>query len=82
MSSFPLHCEHDRVLDLDPARTALIWDSPVTNTHNVRISYRQLLDDVQTLAGVLRGLGIEKGDRVLVYSERLPPFLYSRRTHA
>ena len=50
-------------------QTAIIWDSPVTDTYNYRISYAQLLKDVQVLAGVLRGMGVEKGSRVLIYSE-------------
>ena len=50
-------------------QTAIIWDSPVTDTYNYRISYAQLLKDVQVLAGVLRGMGVDKGSRVLIYSE-------------
>lgn len=52
-------------------QTAIIWDSPVTETYNKRISYAQLLKDVQIFAGVLRGLGVKKGDRVLIYSTLL-----------
>jgi len=52
-------------------QTAIIWDSPVTDTYSHRTSYAQLLKDVQVLAGVLRGMGVEKGSRVLVYSRSL-----------
>lgn len=49
-------------------RTAILWDSPVTGSKE-KISYRKLLDEVETLAGVLREEGVKKGDIVLVYSK-------------
>ena len=52
-------------------RTALIYDSPVTGT--VRsYSYAQLLDEVARFAGVLAGLGVGRGDRVVVYMPMVP----------
>lgn len=35
-------------------------------------TYRQLNDEVNKFAGVLRSLGVEKGDRVTVYMGRIP----------
>ena len=52
-------------------RIALIWDSPVTGTV-ARFTYRQLRDEVARLAGVLAGLGVVKGDRVLIYMPMVP----------
>ena len=46
---------------------AIIWDSPVTESKE-RYTYNQLLQEVETLAGVLREEGVRKGDVVLVYS--------------
>ena len=46
---------------------AIIWDSPVTGSKE-RYTYTQLLSEVETLAGVLREEGVQKGDVVLVYS--------------
>ena len=46
---------------------AIIYDSPVTNTQET-ITYKQLLLEVEILAGVLREEGVKKGDVVLVYS--------------
>ncbi len=46
---------------------AIIWDSPVTGSKET-ITYKQLLLEVETLAGVLREEGVKKGDVVLVYS--------------
>jgi propionyl-CoA synthetase len=49
-------------------RVALIYDSPVTDT----VTYRQLRDRVARVAGALKGLGVEKGDRVLIYMPMVP----------
>lgn len=48
--------------------TAIIWDSPVTNTKQ-KFTYKQLLSEVETFAGVLREQGVRKGDVVLMYSK-------------
>jgi propionyl-CoA synthetase len=50
---------------------ALVYDSPVTGTVR-RFSYRELLDQVARFAGVLAGLGVGKGDRVVVYMPMIP----------
>jgi propionyl-CoA synthetase len=47
---------------------AILYDSPVTNTKQ-RITYQQLLDEVEVFSAVLREEGVKKGDVVLVYSE-------------
>ncbi|MEO1889207.1 MAG: propionyl-CoA synthetase [Cycloclasticus sp.] len=52
-------------------QAALIYDSPVTNTKRT-YSYQELLDEVAKLAGVLTGLGVTKGDRVLIYMPMIP----------
>ena len=52
-------------------QTALIYDSPVTGTSR-RYTYRELLDQVARFAGVLQGLGVTKGDRVVVYMPMIP----------
>jgi propionyl-CoA synthetase len=50
---------------------ALIYDSPVTNTQRT-YTYADLLDMTARLAGGLRGLGVEMGDRVLIYMPNMP----------
>jgi len=50
---------------------ALIYDSPVTNTV-VRFTYRELRDAVAAFAGVLAGLGVRRGDRVVLYMPMVP----------
>jgi propionyl-CoA synthetase len=52
-------------------RVALIWDSPVTGQIR-HFTYRELRDEVARLAGVLTGLGVAKGDRVLIYMPMVP----------
>jgi propionyl-CoA synthetase len=52
-------------------RPALVYDSPVTGTA-ASFTYTELLDAVARFAGVLRDLGVEKGDRVLVYMPMVP----------
>ena len=51
--------------------TALIYDSPVTSTQQ-RVSYAELLHRVEKVAGGLVGLGVEKGDRVVIYMPMIP----------
>ncbi|MFG1946911.1 propionyl-CoA synthetase [Nonomuraea sp. NPDC048826] len=50
---------------------ALIYDSPVTGTAR-RYTYRELLDQVSRTAGMLRGLGVETGDTVVIYMPMVP----------
>ncbi len=50
---------------------ALIYDSPITGVVE-RFTYRELLDRVARVAGVLAEAGVEKGDRVLVYLPMVP----------
>jgi propionyl-CoA synthetase len=52
-------------------RTALIYDSPVTGT-KASYSYADLRDEVAKFAGVLAGLGVTKGDRVVIYLPMVP----------
>src|SRR5438067_10434915 len=49
----------------------LVYDSPVTGTGRT-LTYRQLLDEVARFAGVLRGLGVTAGDRVVIYMPMVP----------
>ena len=53
------------------ARTALIYDSPVTG-RVARYTYAELLDPTARFAGALRRLGVGKGDRVILYMPMIP----------
>ena len=52
-------------------QTALIYDSPVTNTV-ARFTYGELLGLVSRFAGVLRAQGVVPGDRVIIYLPMVP----------
>ena len=54
---------------------ALIWDSPVSKTKQ-KFTYKQMLEEVETLAGVLREEGVKKGDMVLVYMPMIPAAVF------
>jgi propionyl-CoA synthetase len=52
-------------------QAALIYDSPVTDSRRV-YSYTELTELTAKFAGVLRALGVDKGDRVLIYLPMVP----------
>ena len=52
-------------------QAAIIYDSPVTDTIT-HITYNQLKERVSKIAGALKGLGVEKGDTVIVYMPMIP----------
>jgi propionyl-CoA synthetase len=52
-------------------RTALAWESPVTDRREA-VTYRDLRDRAARAAGGLARLGVGKGDRVLVYMPMIP----------
>ena len=52
-------------------QVALIHDSPVTG-RQTRLTYAELLEQVARCAGVLRDLGVSKGDRVVIYLPMIP----------
>lgn len=56
--------------------TALVYDSPVTNTIR-RLTYAELLDEVGRVAAMLAGLGVGKGDRVVIYMPMIPETVFA-----
>ena len=50
---------------------ALIYDSPATGAKAI-FTYAALQDEVARLAGMLRELGVDKGDRVIIYMPMIP----------
>jgi propionyl-CoA synthetase len=52
-------------------QAAIIYDSPLAGIKRV-ITYHRLLTETQVLAGMLRDLGVEKGDRVILYMPMVP----------
>jgi propionyl-CoA synthetase len=52
-------------------RTALIWDSAMTSA-KASFTFAALKAEVARCAGMLRGLGVGRGDRVVVYMPMVP----------
>ncbi len=65
------HNAVDRHAASRPDQAAIIYDSPVAGTQR-RITYAELKEEVATFAAVLQDLGVEKGDRVIVYMPMVP----------
>jgi len=57
-------------------QTALIYDSPVTNTRQ-SYTYEDLLEETALFAGVLKNLGVERGDRVIIYMPMIPQVVFA-----
>ncbi|WP_404297509.1 propionyl-CoA synthetase [Halomonas sp.] len=53
---------------------AIFWDSPVTDSKRT-LTYREMRDQVASFAGAIKGLGVEKGDRVVIYMPMVPEAL-------
>jgi propionyl-CoA synthetase len=56
-------------------QTALIYDSPVTNTKRA-YTYNDALAEIATLASVLEDFGVSKGDRVILYMPMVPEAVF------
>src|SRR3954469_11526597 len=52
-------------------QAAIIYDSPLAGSKRT-LTYAELLDEVRLLAAVLQGMGVEKGDRVILYMPMIP----------
>jgi propionyl-CoA synthetase len=52
-------------------RTALIYDSAVADT-KATYTYAELLERTAAFAGALQGLGVQAGDRVVIYMPMVP----------
>ena len=66
------HNALDRHVDGGRAdQLALIYDSPVTGSKST-FTYRELRDRVAVFAGGLAGLGVGRGDRVIIYLPMVP----------
>ena len=66
----------DRHLSTRPDQAALVWvSSEVEQTRT--FTYRQLWEEVNCFAAVLRSLGVGKGDRVLIYMPMIPEAVFA-----
>ncbi|RLD20238.1 MAG: propionyl-CoA synthetase, partial [Bacteroidetes bacterium] len=69
-------CVDKHIINGYGRQTAVIYDSPVTQTIE-HISYYKLLEEVSRLAGGLKTLGVKKGDTVLIYMPMIPQAIYA-----
>jgi propionyl-CoA synthetase len=58
------------------AQPALVYDSPLAGSKRV-IAYDRLWTEVQILGAILRELGVEKGDRVIIYMPMVPEAVFA-----
>ncbi|KAL2837817.1 acyl-CoA synthetase [Aspergillus pseudodeflectus] len=68
------NCVHRHVESGNADNVAIIWESLVTGRQE-QLTYGQLQDEVEHLSGVLRALGVKKGDVVLLYMPTIPTAL-------
>ncbi len=66
----------DRHVDTIGDQPCLYWDSAVTNT-KITYTYKQVLNQVQILAGVFHSYGISKGDTILIYMPMVPEAVFA-----
>ena len=64
------NCLDRHVAGANRDKTALIWEGEPGEVR--RLTYAELLQEVQRFANVLKSLGIQKGDRVAIYMGMTP----------
>ncbi|WP_282787913.1 propionyl-CoA synthetase [Flavobacterium croceum] len=57
-------------------QTAIIYDSPVTQTVK-KYTYNEIKSEIAKLAGGLQSLGLEKGDTVVIYMPMIPQAVFA-----
>ena len=67
----------DRHLATKADQTAILFEPDDPRDAAQHITYRQLHDEVCRFANVLKGMGVEKGDRVTIYLPMIPAAAYA-----
>ena len=67
----------DRHLVTRAAQTAIIWEPDDPTEAALHITYRDLFEQTCRMANVLKGLGVAKGDRVVLYMPMIPEAAYA-----
>ena len=62
----------DRHLEKRGDQTALLWEPNEVEEGHKTMTYRELYHEVCKTANALKSLGIEKGDRVIIYMPMIP----------
>jgi acetyl-CoA synthetase len=67
----------DRHLATRGDQTAIIWEPDDPKTPAKHITYRELHRETCKMANILEGLGVRKGDRVVIYMPMIPEAAYA-----
>ncbi len=67
----------DRHLATRGDQTAIIWEPDDPEAPSKHITYNELHEQVSKLANVYKGLGVGKGDRVVLYMPMIPEAAYA-----
>ncbi|MGG7644341.1 acetate--CoA ligase [Rhodovulum sp. YNF3179] len=67
----------DRHLETRGDQTAIIWEPDEPTDEALHITYRELHGHVCRMANVLKELGVQKGDRVVIYLPMIPEAAYA-----
>jgi len=67
----------DRHLAIRGNKTAILFEPNDPNEVTQHITYKQLHTQVNKMANVLKGQGIQKGDRVCIYLPMIPELAYA-----
>ncbi len=67
----------DRHLTTRGDQTAIIWEQDNPDEGAQHITYNELSQNVNRMANVLKGMGVKKGDRVIIYLPMIPEAAYA-----
>lgn len=67
----------DRHLPTRAEKTAIIWEPDDPNDAAQHITYQELYTQTCKMANVLKGMGVGKGDRVVIYLPMIPEAAYA-----
>ncbi|WP_415920134.1 acetate--CoA ligase [Tateyamaria sp. SN6-1] len=67
----------DRHLETRGDQTAIIWEPDDPSDDAQHITYKQLHAETCKMANVLKGMGVGKGDRVVIYLPMIPEAAYA-----
>jgi len=67
----------DRHLETRGEQTAIIWEPDSPEEETKHITYRDLHAGTCKMANILKDLGVERGDRVIIYMPMIPEAAYA-----
>ena len=67
----------DRHLEKNANKAAFIWEPNEPDDKNRIITYKELSEEVNRLANVLKNFNVKKGDRICIYLPMIPEAVYA-----